>query len=255
MSSRTNEHYDSAGVDFHYLGMIDFDLCLALQRRLVYEASGRDDERITVLLCQHTSMITVGRAGSRQHIRLTQDELDSLRWQVRWVSRGGGCVLHGPGQLAIYPIVPLRARNWTVGEYLERLQQALVTSAVSLGVPAYTRPGRYGVWGKSGLLAAVGAAVQNWITSHGAFLNIHASGDSQSFVEANPAELAAPGDSPIMGSLLSETDRPARIETVARIAARRLADSFDCVDRRWYEGHPLLFEISEHQRERLARVG
>ncbi len=28
--------------------------------------------------------------------------------EVRWVNRGGGCLVHCPGQLAVYPIVPLR---------------------------------------------------------------------------------------------------------------------------------------------------
>jgi lipoate-protein ligase B len=34
-------------------------------------------------------------------------------------------VLHAPGQLAVYPIVPLGLFGWTVGEYLRRLQRGM----------------------------------------------------------------------------------------------------------------------------------
>ena len=39
----------------------------------------------------------------------------------RWVNRGGGCVLHLPGQFALYPIVALDRVGLTPGAYLERL--------------------------------------------------------------------------------------------------------------------------------------
>ena len=83
----------------------------------MYEAGGQDDGRITVLLCEHPALISVGRTGSRGHIRLTNEQLRMRQLEVRWVSRGGGCVLHGPGQIAVYPIVPLRWHGWTVGDY------------------------------------------------------------------------------------------------------------------------------------------
>ena len=46
-------------VEFYLLGQVDFDACLALQRRLVYEASGADDRRVCVLMCEHTDLVTV----------------------------------------------------------------------------------------------------------------------------------------------------------------------------------------------------
>ena len=98
----------------YLLGSVDFEACLALQQRLVYEAAGRDDGQITLLLCEHPLTITVGRQGSRADIRLGQ----SASWKAggsrsRWVNRGGGCLVHAPGQLAIYPIVPLEPHGFT----------------------------------------------------------------------------------------------------------------------------------------------
>src|SRR5690348_8506148 len=94
-------------VEAHLLGTVSFEDCLALQQRLVYETSGRSDRQITLLVCEHPLKITVGRLGSRSHIHLSRHELVSRQIDVRWVNRGGGCLVHAPGQLAIYPIVPL----------------------------------------------------------------------------------------------------------------------------------------------------
>ena len=66
-----------------------------------------DRDSACLILCEHPPLITVGRQGSRGHIRFDTEELFVRGWPVRWVNRGGGCLLHLPGQLAIYPILPL----------------------------------------------------------------------------------------------------------------------------------------------------
>jgi len=141
-------------VEFHLLGCVDFDACLALQHRLVYEAGGSVDGRIVVLLCEHSDLITVGRSGSWGHIRLGQRALASRQLSVRWIRRGGGCVLHAPGQLAVYPIVPLDALGWTVGRYMRALHGGLSAVLTDLGIRCETRPGRFGIWGRTGPLVA-----------------------------------------------------------------------------------------------------
>ena len=62
-------------VHIHLLGTVDFEDCLALQRRLAYDAVSRDDGRVVVLLCKHPPLITIGRSGSRADVRLTVAEL------------------------------------------------------------------------------------------------------------------------------------------------------------------------------------
>src|SRR5438876_965074 len=112
-------------VHIHVLGTVDFEDCLSLQRRLAYDALSRPDGRIVVLICEHPPLITIGRAGSRADVRLTSSELAARGLEIRHISRGGGAILHAPGQLAIYPIVPLALHGWTIGDYLRRLQTAL----------------------------------------------------------------------------------------------------------------------------------
>src|SRR5262245_43496314 len=91
----------------HLLGTVALDEAVRLQRALVYRLSGGEDAS-SLLLCEHPPMITVGRHGGSNSLLFCRDEAASRGWPVRWVARGGGPVLHLPGQLAIYPLLPLR---------------------------------------------------------------------------------------------------------------------------------------------------
>jgi lipoyl(octanoyl) transferase len=161
-----------AALQAYLLGTVDFEAALLLQRYLVYQVSG-DRRGGALVLCEHPPLITVGRHGSRAHILCEPDELRSRRWQVRWVNRGGGCLLHQPGQLAIYPILPLDRLGLGVQTYLDRLQEVLLAVLADFSVRGETRPGQAGVWVNSRLIADVGVAVRDWVSYYGAVLNVN----------------------------------------------------------------------------------
>ena len=92
-----DHHVPPPAMQAFLLGEIDFDTCLALQQRLVYETSGAADGPITLLICEHSPLITVGRSGSRSHLHISSEELTSQQVNVRWLNRGGGCLVHLPG--------------------------------------------------------------------------------------------------------------------------------------------------------------
>ena len=239
----------TAAVDVHLLGLIDFDAGLALQQRLVYETSGRADGRIALLVCEHPPSISVGRQGSWAHIRLAREELERRQLEVRWLARGGGCVLHAPGQLAVYPIVPLAWHGWSVGEYLRRLQSGLQAAIAELGVAAQTREGCHGLWGRGGLLAAFGIAVRHGVASHGAFLNVHPALRSFRYVEMDPVGGAA------TSSLVAERRQPIRMGRAREAVIRRLAEAFDSPRYDLCTGHPLFDTALRDSREPAARAG
>src|SRR2546425_3979032 len=84
-----------SALQVYLLGLVEFEAALNLQRRLVYEVSGNRDSA-ALILCEHPPLITVGRQCSRAHILKEADDLTGRRWPVRWVNRGGGCLLHQP---------------------------------------------------------------------------------------------------------------------------------------------------------------
>ena len=119
----------------YLLGTLEFDELLAFQRRLVYEIGG-EPSAAALLLCDHPPGITIGREGSRTHVRPNPEELHARGWPVRWVSRGGGVMLHMPGQVACYPIIPLDTLKLTAAAYILELQEVACELCREYDVPA-----------------------------------------------------------------------------------------------------------------------
>lgn len=226
-------------VHFHLFGHVPLEDLHNLQRRLAYEAASRDDGRITILLCEHEPLITIGRAGSRADIRLDQDELIRRQLEVQYVARGGGAVLHGPGQLALYVIAPLTRLRWTIGDYLRRLQTGLEATLDELLVGHERRGNQLGLWGRSGLLAVFGVSVRHGISLHGAVLNVAPELRLQRQVFAVSGDPASR-----MGSLLTERASAGRMASVRSTLIAPLTTALGCETSHVFTGHPLLPDAS-----------
>jgi len=159
-------------LEAHLLGQVDFGRCLALQERLVRRIADRDDGQICLLLCEHPNIVTVGRGGSPAQVKSDSRLVRSGQLEVRWVKRGGRCLVHAPGQLAVYPITPLRWHGLSVGQYLDRLQAGILGALEQLSIQGRSRPNRHGIWGRTGQLVAFGITVRSWVAYHGAFINV-----------------------------------------------------------------------------------
>jgi lipoyl(octanoyl) transferase len=217
----------------YLLGLVDFDTALTLQRRLVYETSG-DRSRAALILCQHPPLITVGRQGSFSHIHFEPEDLRSRQWSVRWVNRGGGCILHLPGQQAIYPILPLDRLGLGLWDYVTRLQDVLISLLGDFSVPAERQPCRPGVWCNGRLVAAVGVAVRDWVSYYGAALNVNPCLDAYRFVQTGTLP-----DRP-MTSLVRERRGPVSLSLVRQLLIERFASAFGFTQTVLFTDHPLL---------------
>ena len=93
---------------------------------------------------------------------------------VHWVNRGGGCVLHLPGQLAAYFALPLEPLGLDLQRYLDGLQNAVVGVLDEFDLKGTTRPDLPGVFLGHARVASVGVAVNRWIAYHGLTLNVGA---------------------------------------------------------------------------------
>jgi lipoyl(octanoyl) transferase len=248
--STTGPRRDAApAAEVHLLGRVDLTECLALQQRLVYEATSGPQPRVVLLLCEHPDEITVGRQGSWAHIRLDRHELASRDVAVRWVGRGGGCVWHTAGQLAIYPIVPLEALGLSVGQYLDRFQSGVLAALAEFNVIGQTRPGRHGIWGRGGQLAAFGVAVRYGVTSHGGWINVSASDRLFRLLDTDP------WDHTPMTSLVAERRQPARMTSVREALARQVTAALGCSRYHLHTGHPILRQNRQPRQGPSARAG
>ncbi len=225
---------NSALLEAYLLGQIELERCVTLQRKLVAEAASWGEGRISVLLCEHPQMITVGRSGSPAHVQYDSGPIRSGNIEVRWVKRGGGCLVHGPGQLAVYPIVPLADRRWTVGQYVARFETAIGRALEALKIRSEIRPSGRGLWGRTGQLVAFGISVSNWVAFHGAHINVCPSLGISRLVDCDPM-----GDWRV-GTLVAERGQPVKMTGVRAEVVRQLADVFECDRFHLHTGHPWL---------------
>jgi len=220
----------SPAVETFLLGRIPYLRCLELQQRLREQVAGRDDGQIVVLMCEHPEVITIGRGGRPSQVAGGSRLLRSRQIETLWINRGGGCMVHCPGQLAIYPILPLRWHDFSLGEYLQRFQAALAETLSELGVQIQPQPGRFGVWGRTGQIAAFGVAVRDWVTWHGAYLNVSPALGLFRLVQCHTP----------MGSIAAERCGVVRVATVRAVLVRHLTEAFGCDRYHLYTGHPWL---------------
>src|SRR5947209_9831270 len=157
-------------LEVYLLGLVDFEEVQQLQRRMVYDLGERGGAAL--VLCEHPATISVGRSGSRSHITADDAELRALGIKVRWVNRGGGCILHLPGQLAAYLVLPLDRFGLSLQGYLDGLNGALLGLLREFDVKGSTRPEMPGVFLDHARVATVGVAVNRWIAYHGLTLNV-----------------------------------------------------------------------------------
>lgn len=241
-------------MNIHFLGTISFDDCCQLQGRLVRQVLASDGETIHLLLCEHPKLITVGRGGSRSHIRASNQDLTSRRVAVQWIQRGGGCILHAPGQLAIYPIVPLERLGWSPGEFMRRFQAGLHTVLSELRVSVVTRPAAFGLWGRSGQLVAFGVNISHGVSRHGAFLNVNPAMSLMRRIQCQGNRATKVGEATAMSSLLAELGRGTKMTWVRSLAAESLATAFDRPSYDLHTSHPWLQQIQEEKRIRERAV-
>jgi lipoate-protein ligase B len=223
----------AAALEVRLLGLVDFDAALALQERLVYELSGRDDAQGALLLCEHPPLITLGREASAAQITADPDDLRTCEIDVRWVARGGGTVIHAPGQLAVYPVLPLARLGLGLNEFRTRLEEAAVAVCRDMRVPVKRRPSEPGVWSRCGQVASFGAAVKSWVSYHGLFLNVDPDPSFLPLVAGNPG-----GERPT--SLQALLLRPVSMAGVRESVIRHVAERFGYARFHIYTGHPWL---------------
>jgi lipoyl(octanoyl) transferase len=162
---------NSPALSAYLLGRLDFEAALRLQRGLVYDVGG-DRDRGALVLCEHPLQVTIGRDGGPAQLRADPTELRARGVPVRWVNRGGGCLPHGPGQLAVYSVVALDRLGLGLSAYVGLLREVLLAVLDDFNVSAAAPAGESGVRAGGRLVGAVGVAVRGWVAYYGAYLNV-----------------------------------------------------------------------------------
>lgn len=165
------------------LGLVAYAPACELQQRLVgaRKAGAIPD---VLIFCEHPHVITLGRNGKREHLRVTDHLLAQKNVEFHETDRGGDITYHGPGQVVGYPILDLaehrQGRGRDVRWYVQQLEEVVIRATADFGVNARRSDAGHGAWVEAPVsggapeekLAAVGVHLSRWVTSHGFAYNV-----------------------------------------------------------------------------------
>jgi lipoyl(octanoyl) transferase len=154
------------------LGEVDYARALEIQQEAVAlrKANAIPD---TLFLLEHPHVYTLGRNARREHLLVSNEQLQAIRAQVFETDRGGDLTYHGPGQLVGYPILDLTQHRRDLSWYMRSLEEVLIGVANDFGIKAGRVEGLTGAWVANDKLAAMGVHVSRWVTSHGFAFNVN----------------------------------------------------------------------------------
>ncbi len=167
-------------------GKVEFERVLKWQRGLVKlrrEGMARD----TVMLVEHPPVVTVGKDGHKENY-------ENLKWQPHFIERGGDVTYHGPGQLVVYFIFDLARRSRDIHNFMAGIQRGIIETLKDIGIDSRQGDEHTGVWIGDKKIASIGVAVKNWISFHGAAINLNT--ELAEFEQISPCGL----DSKVMTS-------------------------------------------------------
>jgi lipoyl(octanoyl) transferase len=157
------------------LGVIPYRRACGLQQQV---ADARKTGAIpdVLLLCEHPHVITLGRSGTREHLRAGDHLLAQMNVEFHLTNRGGDITYHGPGQIVGYPVLDLAEHRRDVRWYVAQLEEVMIRASAAFDIVGQRVEGRHGVWidTPSGeeKLAALGIHLSRWVTSHGFAYNV-----------------------------------------------------------------------------------
>lgn len=207
-------------LDVYLLPRTDWHTVAALQQHLVYEVSGEPSRRGALVVVEHPPILTVGRLGSRRHLRWDEEEIQALGLEIQWTNRGGGVWLQCPGQLAIYPIMPLEP-NTSLQVFRDRLYLVLLGVLREYEIPGERDRAATGVRVGDREIANVGFTMRRWVSFHGAYLNVNVPPDTFAGIQVNPRMTRR-----LPTDMLRERRLPLRMASVRESVVRHVVAEF-----------------------------
>lgn len=153
------------------LGLIDYERAFLIQKETVTQVlKGQSD---TLILCEHPSVLTLGRLASEENYLIPRDEIISRGVRILNIDRGGEITLHAPGQLVTYPIFNIQRSGRDLKHFLSKLEQVAIDLLQGFDILARRISGQRGVWVNDKKIASIGIGVKKWISFHGMSINVN----------------------------------------------------------------------------------
>ena len=111
---------------------------------------------------EHTPCFTIGNNWPATDVIANPDNLPIIQ-----DDRGGGVTYMGPGMIAVHTLVGFRDKTYSVAEFINRLEAAVIATLSSLGIVGTLDPANSGVFVGDAKIASVGLTHINRSVYHG----------------------------------------------------------------------------------------
>ena len=180
------------------------------------------------IMVEHPPVFTLGKNGKREHVLVSEEQLEKLGIEFFHINRGGDITYHGPQQIVGYPILDLDKFKTDLGWYLRSLEQVIIDTIAEYGLIGERSAGETGVWLEpenpfmARKICAMGIKCSRWITMHGFALNVNP--DLSHFEYIVPCGIQGKK----VTSLEKELGRKVDYQEVKQKIKKHFAHIFDC---------------------------
>ena len=158
-------------LDVYILGIQKFDNCLKLQNR-IHQLCVENKMKPCVLVVEHPPVITLGKNSNIKHLLTQESMLKKQKILLHTCNRGGEITAHMPGQLILYPILPMSFFDYSVRKFIDFLELLVIKTLSKFGVNSYQDKQHPGIWVLNKKICAIGVRIKKRISMHGLALNI-----------------------------------------------------------------------------------
>lgn len=173
-----------------------------------------------LLVVEHPPVVTMGNRPLESDMVIRPEGLAPLGIDFAKIDRGGSVTVHEPGQVVIYPIVRVDAKNLTVKKFVWILEESMIGVCAEFGVTAARDEINPGVWVGQNKIGAIGIRIQDHVSKHGLAFNV--TNDLSTFRAIVPCGIRGRGVTSLAQELraLGRTEKISVTEIAQELAGR-----------------------------------
>jgi len=127
----------------------------------------------TLIFVEHNDVFTFGKRGKTENLKVKEETLKKLGFDIFVTERGGDVTYHGPGQLVIYPIYDIKSHFTGVKKFVMDIETTLIETLKAFGINAHGDEKTVGAWIGNDKISAIGIAFKRHVSFHGTALNVN----------------------------------------------------------------------------------
>ncbi len=207
----------SQSVPLYDLGLISYSDAYRLQLEKHSEVL-RGENSGSVLILEHKPVLTLGKHADLGFVLLQESDLKAQGVECVRTDRGGEVTAHMPGQIVVYPIIPVLKLGFGPRDYVNALMKAVIKTLAEWNIQARCDAEYPGVWVGSQKICAVGVRIKEKVSLHGIALNVNNS--LELFSSIVPCGIKHLG----VTSMKQELGREIPLDEVKQRLSQRLSD-------------------------------